>query len=227
MKRPYSGAETTAKRHQFRAMAQKPRGKIYPKKPAMRPGGYPQIKESKFVDFAVNAVADTTGAVSLIPTIAQGTTVSTRLGRKAVLTSVWIRAVFLANTTSVTNKARFLLVWDRQPNKALAAVTDVLDSANSNSMQKDENRERFKILLDEKCVLIGNTVTPTSQTAVVYDHYMKLPNYCVQEYTLADTTGVIGDLVTGALLLVTVGNVAAGTAAASVSGNIRTRFADP
>jgi hypothetical protein len=129
-------------------------------------------------------------------------------------------------TTTVSQAANYL-VWDRQPNKALAAITDVLDSISSYSFPKRENAQRFMIIKQWRQAFAGNTTTPAASIInAVVDDYVKLPAECVTCYTSADTTGVIGDIITGALLFISVGDLAAGTADAQSNLGFRVNFRD-
>ena len=169
----------------------------------------------------------TTGSVTLLATIAQGNTVNQREGKSAQLTSVRIRGNQRAgSTTTIADGAQYL-VWDRQPNKALAAVADVLTSATSNAFPNRENAQRFVILKNFRCSFAGNTATPAAGTEIIdIDEYVKLPRECVTSYTTADTTGVIGDIISGALLWVSVGDIGAGTASATSTLSFRVNFRD-
>lgn len=190
--------------------------------------GYLLGNDYKFVDLgATNYSASTTGTVTLVATIPQGTTVNTRLGRACQLTSVRVRGSQL-NNTPVPQSYFAALVWDRQPNKALAAVTDIFDSVVSTTFPNASNRQRFKILKTWQYVSIGYNAggnEVSDETATRIDDYVKLPKECMTCYTDADTSGVIGDIVTGALLWVTIGDVAVGAGANPVfTVGFRTNF---
>lgn len=186
--------------------------------------------EAKYFDIASGTLPlNTTGQISHIDIVPTGTTVNSRDGRKFKNTSVQIRGVALSDSTTATSTGAMYLVWDRQPNKALAGITDVLDTASSYSFAKRENAQRFKIIKKWRWVFNGNNTTAgqqTSNTSYDIDDYVKLPDECVAECTTADTTGAIGSRVTGALLLVTVGNQVAGTADANVIIGTRVNFVD-
>lgn len=190
--------------------------------------------EKKYVDLAAaNYNCDTTGTVTLIPVIAQGAGESQRIGRQVTLRSLECRGFFLNNSTAITNDVRMMIVWDKQPNKALAAVTDILNSASVNSFNNDQNKRRFKVLKNCDEVLCGNSLTAgqnNDSTCKDADFYIKLGNGkrkkgLISEFGTAGT-GAIGDITTGALLLVTVGSTAAGTAACTLTAGFRVRYTD-
>lgn len=204
----------------------------------LRFGGYGTIgkqrrrikQEVKFKDLAsANYVANTTGSVTLIPdAIAQGAGESARIGREIWLKSVEVRGMVASDSTTTIASVRILLVWDRQPNKALAAVTDILNSAHPDSFLNDQNKARFKVIRNWWFVCEGNNATAgqqTGKTAHDFNHFIKFKKPKKVTYSTAGT-GAIGDLNTGALLLVVVGNKAAGTDDAALTAGFRTRFFD-
>lgn len=184
--------------------------------------------DSKFFDTAATQYAfNTTGAVTHLDIIPQGDTVSQRQGKSWQNTNLQVRGYIYNDTTATVNQVAMYIIWDRQPNKALAGVTDILDSAASYSFMKRENKGRFLCIKKWQRVLIGNTTSPaTGRESIVIDKWIKLPQECVAQATAADTTGVIGNRVTGALLLLTVGSAAAGTSDATSVLGFRVGFKD-
>lgn len=184
--------------------------------------------DSKYFDVAANAYAfNTTGAVTHLDIVPQGDTVSQRQGKSWQNTNLQIRGHIFNDTAAVYNQIAMYIIWDRQPNKALAGITDILDAATSYSFMKRENKGRFLCIKKWQRVLIGNTTTPaTGREAIVIDKWIKLPQECVAQATAADTTGAIGNRVTGALLLAVVGSTAGGTADASSILQFRVGFKD-
>lgn len=184
--------------------------------------------EAKFFDSAVTTYDfNTTGMIRHLDIVPTGTTVNSRDGRKFQNTSVQIRGFIAEPTASgVAERLSMYLVWDKQPNKALAAVTDVLDSANSASLAKRENSQRFKIIRKWNWWKAPNSAIFTCDQNGLLEEYVKLPVDCIAECTTADTTGAIGNRITGALLLLTVGSAASGTTTANADVRIRTNFVD-
>lgn len=183
--------------------------------------------EAKYKDIANSAYAlDTTGSITHMSAIAQGTTVNQRVGRSCELKYFQMRGHVQNNGSATFNDWAVYLVWDEQPNKVLAGITDVLDAATAYSLSKRENVQRFKILKKWTGCLSGNSTTPACDVAVRLDEYVRLPKGLVIVPTTADTTGEIGNVITGALLLVTVGISAAGASAAQLAVTCRVGFAD-
>lgn len=186
--------------------------------------------EAKFFDIASGTLPlNTTGTISHLDIVPTGTTVSSRDGRKFKDTALQIRGYAQADTTTTVCTGAMYLVWDHNPNKSLAAITDVLDTASSVSFAKRENSQRFKIIKKWRWAFNGNSATGGQQTAdsiFDIDDYVRLPDYCIAETTSADTTGAIGNRVNGALLLITVGSAAAGTSDANAVITTRVNFVD-
>jgi len=183
----------------------------------------------KFKDVAFFAsVFNTTGAVSHLDVIPTGTTVNTREGKAYQVLSCQIRGNAQSGTTTAVALGAIYLIWDFQPNKALAAVTDILDTASANSFIKRENASRFKILMQRHYSFTGLLGTPaTGNEQFAVEEFVRIPaSSSVATTTVADTTGVIGNRVSGALLMVTVGDTAAGTAAPNYEVGLRINFRD-
>lgn len=183
--------------------------------------------ELKYVDLATATYAlNTTGSVTLIPVIPEGTDQTERIGRRVHLKSVQFRGYAVSNATTLVTYGRMLVVWDRQPNKALAALTDILLSASSFAYSNLDNSDRFVTLVNKSIVLAGNGTTAGQQTErsmVDCSFYRRLDH--TMKFSGVD--GTIGDINSGALLLVTVGSTVAGTADGDLTGSFRVRFLDP
>jgi len=186
-----------------------------------------QAGEAKYFDTANVLALNTTGTLNHIDIVPTGTTVNSRDGKNYTITSVQIRGNVVQDTTAATNNVAMYLVWDKQPNKALAAITDILDTSTTLSFIKRENAQRFQIIKKWRYALSGNAGTPTAGMEIYdVDDYIKLPRGLTASCTTADTTGAIGNRVTGALLLVGVGNTASGTTDAVGNINARVNFMD-
>lgn len=184
--------------------------------------------DAKYFDVASASYAcNTTGSITHLNVITQGNSINQREGKSYRIRNIQIRGVLETDTTTTRTGTACYLVWDKQPNKALAAITDIFDTITSQSFTKRENTGRFVILKKWHRTLIGNITTPaTGREAVDIDKYLKLPKDLVTMLTSGDTTGVIGDIISGALLWVTMGSVAAGTADANATVGFRIGFTD-
>jgi len=183
-------------------------------------------RETGYVDLAVaNYALDTTGSITLLATVAQGTDVNKRIGKKIMWKSLQCRGMCLNNAAALVNDCSLLVVYDKRPTGALPAVTDVLVSAAAASFNNDVNSGRFKILKRHDFLLSGIPATTNGDgPAESADFFLKLKG--LPAVYKAAATGAIGDIEEGALYLVTVGNTVAGTAAAVATIGFRTRFID-
>lgn len=182
-------------------------------------------RETGYVDFATqNIVMDTTGGIVLIATVAQGAAVTQRIGKKILWKSMQIRGKMFAGSTAVFNDVAWLIVYDRRPTGVLPAITDILVAADPNAFNNDVNSGRFTILKRVDAMLVGSSTTPTEASAMSTDCFIDLKKR--KGVFKAAATGAIGDIEEGALYLVSVGNNAAGTTAATLTFAARTRFHD-
>lgn len=184
-------------------------------------------QERKVIDVqAATSVCNTTGAVTLINGVATGTDFTQRIGRKIKMVSVQIRGWLVPDDNIVNpNMARIMVVYDSQPNGALAAVTDILLQADATSMMNLNNRDRFRVLLDEQ--LASGPRNDTASIAVADNVSLSVNRYvkCNWDVVFDGTAATIGSIQTGALLLVTVGMQAAGNAN-TLTYSTRVRFID-
>lgn len=186
-------------------------------------------KPTGYVDLAVNTYAfNTTGSITLIATVAQGTSVNQRVGKKLRWNSIQIRGYVASDTTTTQCNGALILVYDRRPTGSLPAITDVLVSANQNSFNNDDNSSRFQILRRWDWAFIGNNTTAgqqTDSTTRALNEYVKLSGLLCT-YNATASTGAIGTIEQGALYAITVGNVAAGTGDANAGVGYRVRYTD-
>lgn len=184
-----------------------------------------QAQESGYVDTALAVYpCDTTGSIALIPTIAQGTSVNQRVGKKVMLKSIQVRGNVYSGTSSTATDCAIIIVYDKRPTGVLPAITDILDTANSNSFNKDINAGRFKILRRIDFALTGNISAPSTGNEMKdASDFFKVNLPLVFK---ASATGAIADIEEGAVYLVTVGSNAAGATAGNAALGFRTRFLD-
>ena len=189
--------------------------------------------DSKYIETItdVTKACDTTGTVTHLDIVALGDGVTARTGKSWINTNIQIRGSFVQGTAAITNVVAVYLVWDRQPNKALATVGDILETSggvSATAFMKRENKGRFVTIKKWYRVLAGNITAPaTGREILAVDKWIRMPQEAIAQATAADNSGVIANRVTGALLLLTIGNTAAGTGAASFVFRYRLGFKDP
>ncbi len=102
-------------------------------------------------------------SLNIIP---QGSTESNRVGRKVVVKHIHFRGLVqsgVATTASTTDQVYRIIVYcDKQTNGAVAAVTDILESATVLSHYNLANSGRFRILYDQ---MRGLPINAMAQTA--------------------------------------------------------------
>jgi len=184
-------------------------------------------QELNFVDTSLdNANVSTTAQVALLNGMAQGTTASTRIGRRINMKSVELRLRMNTQATTSSTTVRYALVYDKQANAVAPAFTDIYDSATPTALRNISNKARFWVLYDSGLVNLSGASGGTSQTDSTrqsLECYKKI-NLPVQ-YN-AGVAGTVGDIQTGALYWVAIGDVASGTASAVSVGTARIRYSD-
>lgn len=183
-------------------------------------------QEVNYVDLGqANYGFNSTGTITLLATIAQGASVNQRIGKRAYYKSLLIRGWIQNLSAAIFNNVTILIIYDKRPTGALPAITDVLTFAFPTAFMNDNNTSRFEVIRRMDYTLIGNTATPsTGEEVKSIDEYIKLNRRPIIFESAG--TGAIGDIDSGALYMITLGNTASGTAAATSTLNFRTRFTE-
>lgn len=186
------------------------------------------IVEKKVVDTAsASYVCDTTGSITAISLSAQGTDYTNRIGRKTTNVAVQLQgSIRPIDAATNTNKSRVMIIYDTQPNSALPAITDILTASTSNSFMNLNNRDRFRVLVEENVTLgaLDNTATQAFAASPTV-HNINIYRKIALDTIWQGTTAAIGSVASGALYLVTIGDQAAGLGG-SFQGAVRVRFVD-
>lgn len=186
-------------------------------------------KEIKFFDTALSFSVDNTGevpATGQIALIPQGSTQSTRVGRKCVIRSIQLKLHLLYNpgASALAATSTYLyLVLDKQANGAAAASTDVLTSNDfAVSLINMDNSERF-LILKKWCLQFdakaGATTAYNAQTQDI-DYYRK----CSIPMEFNSTAGAITEIRSNNIFLLAGSN--AQDDLVTVTGTARLRFSD-
>lgn len=164
-------------------------------------------------------IGQATAVVTLLNGVAQGTTPTSRIGRKILQQSLFLR-VQLAKSPTMTGESplRILVVQDMQANGAAPAGTDVLASNEITSPMNLNNVERFKVILDKEFKLGA-----IDCTACAYKWYKK---FKLPVAFNTGSTGNITDITTGSLYMLTFSNGLFATTAPSGEVYTRIRFTD-
>ncbi len=191
------------------------------------PGG----TELKFHDLDLDDALIASGGTitNSLNLIAQGTTESTRIGRKCNVRSIaWRFALELpegTDDTKTSDVARVMLYLDKQANGATAAVTDILESADYQSFNNLANKSRFRTLMDRTYVLNssagGTSAASTDQWGAVTidDTWFHKCNVPIEFDSTAGAITEIRSNNFGVLLISLSGNI-------KFDSKIRVRFSD-
>lgn len=160
--------------------------------------------------------------------VPQGNSSITRVGRRLACSAINLRGQIVPGSTGTLCNAALILVWDRNPNQAAAipAFNTVLSAQSPVALTNKDNAPRFKILRRWNFPVQGNLATIiTNQSMIYFDEFVQLKNK-VTQFTAADTTGLLPNIVEGALYLYALGDTAAGTTSASLTLQTRLYFKD-
>lgn len=182
---------------------------------------------------AASCNMNTGGTVQVLNLPVVGTDYDDRIGRKITIKSVYVRGFGYIQAAATGGSAqdapiqlhRMILVWDKQPNAAIAAITDILAIATSSSHLNLNNRDRFLVLKDKQWVVgpLNATQGLNGNCGYPIKVYKKMNFEAVYNGT---NGGTIADITTGALLLVTIGDVASGLDDGVANVKTRIRFVD-
>lgn len=186
----------------------------------------------------------TTAVITVLNTPLLGSAFYNRIGNKISLQSLQLKLNINLTTgnglLTINDYARFSIVYDRAPNGSFPTVADVYrdfnligaGASNAFSNPNLSNKERFTILMDHHVYLpalrANGVETLNSRPYLNQDfnifRYIRLNNLDV---TFRGSGGGIGDLSTGALLLIVYSaNVLPNNAGYNYTGTARVRYYD-
>lgn len=129
----------------------------------------------------------------------QGTAANEHVGRSVKMGSLlWNMPLTLPTTAAGSSPIRLVIVYDRQPNAALPATTDVFTSDNIYAMPNKNNKRRFKILVDEKLEGLSTAGPSTLFSSGI--RKFKVP---METYYNDVNGGTIADITTGSYIMFT------------------------
>ncbi len=186
--------------------------------------------EHKFFDTALSFLIDITGevpATGQLTLIPQGVTESTRIGRKCVVTSIYVKGAMKLDPTTNSDAsplATILLVLDKQCNGAAATATDVMTGTNFvTAVRNLSNSERFTVLKQWMVPfnVSGGVAGAYNTMNVPFGWYKK----CNIPIDYSATSGAIGTIRSNNLFLLasTSGD---GDDIIAIDGTCRLRFTD-
>jgi len=195
------------------------------------------MKNAGYVDVTGTSYSFVTGtAVKQIGVVGIGSAITQRIGGKIKWKSIQVRGVIQPEGSSAApTLSSLIFIYDRYPQGDVPAATAILASASSLSLLQDSNRSRFVIVRRLDYVTGPATGAAAAEPAVAdsihfVDEYIKLRGLQAT-YIGSDTgsgSGGMGDIRTGALYVLAIGNTDGATVPPHAVGtlNIRVRFAD-
>lgn len=203
--------------------------------------------ELKAVDIPLSAAeVSTTVAILLLNGVQNGSSFYNRIGNKIEMKSLEFRSQIAVNSNAMVGSheyLRFAIIYDAQPNGANPTWADIFTSYQENgtttstnwSFLNINNRERFKVFADwtfsapwasdSPPSSQDNTAANNCQEAVNFHRFIKLKRL-VTNYKGSSNPATIGDIATGSLLFVALGNRASGAANYNVNVSARLRYYD-
>lgn len=180
------------------------------------------VPELKAIDTNIAYDINSTGTITLINGCARGDGLADRIGRKTFMKSVQMR-LYAAPTasTGLEQMGRVLVVYDKQANASATTIADVLTSASVFAFPNLSGALRYQIIMDQVFPLTDNTGTSGLPHVMNEFRSLKLPVH----YNAGDA-GTIADITTGALYVITLGNLSAGTTDATANISTRVRYTD-
>lgn len=156
------------------------------------------LLSNSWTGYGLNTTA--TGDVGVLNNCVTGTAATTRIGRKMLMKSLFIRGLLVVSstTTSGGGKVRIVIVYDRQPNGVLATAANTFQSLNvaepCNQLMNLDYRERFKVLADIEVALSAD-----GPESYVINRYINLKNL-ETDFNIG-TAGTIADVTSGSIQL--------------------------
>lgn len=194
-------------------------------------GRFAQGGELKFHDVTVDdpSISSAGTIQTLLNGIAQGTTESTRIGRKCTIRSInwrWMLIKAAASSKSASSDTvRVILYLDKQANGATAGVTDILETDQFLSFNNLANKSRFRTLMDRTYSMNstaggGDGTTEDYTEFQLNDSFYKKVNIPIEFSGTAGTIGEIRSNNIGCLILSETGAICA------LVSRMRLRFSD-
>lgn len=188
------------------------------------PHGLSSLNEAHYLDTSSGAMSfNTTGGIVHLNAIALGDDILQRHANRIMMFSVHVIGQVQVGATSVIPQGFWSIVYDRQPQGALPAITDIYATASTNTFQRMDTRDRFSILYRQHFQLEGNATTPTADSLRRVDRIIHMRRQAA--YTTGETSGDIQYVKTGGLYLVWLSSNAADTTAAAGVLQCRVVFA--
>lgn len=157
-----------------------------------------------------------TWTINVLNDVAQGTSATTRVGRKILMKSLLVQGYLGVALGAIP---RIVIVYDRQCNGAIPAPADIFTSNTVMAAMNLDNRDRFIVVADIFPGDDSENLMANNPNVYGYKRFIKMN----LETIYAGNTGTITDITSGSLLMCTNVN---GGAVANETGIQRIRFVD-
>jgi hypothetical protein len=149
--------------------------------------------EMHYNDVNASVSATTTYSIILLNGLSLGDTATTRTGQSIKMDRCDLRFYIMADSTTILNLVRVIVVYDKQTNAASMTSADLLVNTNPNSPYTFGSQSRFIPLYDENFALDynGSGIITKSVTLSANQHSI---------YNTGNA-GTVADIVTGSLYL--------------------------
>ena len=153
--------------------------------------------EKKWLDTNINQELSTTGAITPINTIGQGSDAINRIGNQVKMLGVLIKGAIGVGSTPTSAAVRVIVVYDKQTNGSTPSVSAILTTVSMAGMLNLDYKNRYTIIADE-CYHVEST----GQQVVPVNIYRKM-NLNTQ-FTSTGTS--IADISSGSIYVITAGS---------------------
>lgn len=158
-----------------------------------------------------------TGTVVCVNQMVTGTGVQQFVGNQVTIKSAAMRFEVDLGATPAPTSGRVMLIWDKQPNGAVAGFTTIFSSASYLAFANVNTRERFVVLRNQQFSL-----SPNGNQTLFFEEYVPI------NMTTTFVSGQAAPAVpqTGALLFVYIADQATVANQPVITGLIRVRYYD-
>lgn len=183
-------------------------------------------KDSNATSVTIASLAATWSALTLLNGIASGVGPDGRLGRRLNMKSLMVRWIHFPQTIagSFIGDIRILVIYDRNPQGALPAITDILSVDSITGIMNLNNSDRFMVLIDDlPCQTQGRMGSAGSPTLAGKYHR----KFNLQSQYDESATGGIADITCGAIYFMWCASASTGaTNGTTITFSSRVRYTD-
>lgn len=189
-----------------------------------------EIKQSQtLVPPSAGLAGAQNGNFVLLHAIAEGTGQTQRIGKKIKLIKLRVRGSIANGSVTGPTILRLVFYRDMQVNGVINTnaqlMRDTTAASNYNSDYNLDNRKRFRILYD-KSFSMNDCGGATDQVELkTFKFIKKFGRSAFIQYNTAGTTGVIADIISGAIIAVAYTDAAAGQPFAAFTSSLLYRDA--